>query len=67
MRIPHRRNRRCQPDRRCSVKTGVPKEYILKTAELPLNIDVQTPARDWLHAPAKSRQDIRPAVKYAAK
>jgi hypothetical protein len=45
----------------------VPKEYILKTAELPLNIDVQTPARDWLHAPAKSRQDIRPAVKYAAK
>ena len=51
-----------------SVKTGVPKEYILKTAGLPLDIDGRTPVREWMHAQGKSIQDIRAAVKeYAVK
>lgn len=51
-----------------SVKTGVPKKYILKTVGLPLDIDGRTPVRDWMHAQGKNIQDLRTAVKeYAAK
>jgi hypothetical protein len=46
-----------------AVKTGVPKEYILKTVGLPPDIDGRMPIREWMHAQGKSIQDIRAAVK----
>jgi hypothetical protein len=45
-----------------SSKTGVPKDYILKTLKLPSTINASIPAREWLHAHGKSMQDIREAV-----
>lgn len=45
-----------------SSKTGVPMDYILKTLKLPAGINVNIPAREWLHAHDKSMQDIREAI-----
>ena len=45
-----------------SSRTGVPKDYILKTLKLPASVNANIPAREWLHAHDKSMQDIREAV-----
>jgi len=45
-----------------SLKTGVPKEYILKTLGLPPAMDGRTPVREWMHQQGKSIQDLRDAV-----
>ncbi len=46
-----------------SLKTGVPKDYLLKTLDLPADIDGRKPVREWMHARGKSIQDLREAVK----
>jgi polyferredoxin len=45
-----------------AMKTGVPKDYILKTLKLPAEIDGRKPIREWMHAHDKSIQDLRDAV-----
>ncbi len=44
------------------LKTGVPKDYLLKTLGLPDRIDTRVPVREWMHAEGKSVQDLRDAV-----
>ncbi len=52
-----------------SVKTGVPKDYLLKTLNPGGDIDPRQPVREWMHGRGKSIQDLREAVKayYAAR
>ena len=45
-----------------SLKTGVPKDYILNELSLPAAIDARAPVREWMHAQGKSIQDVRDAV-----
>lgn len=46
-----------------SLKTGVPKDYLLKQLDLPAGTDGRKPVREWLHDRGKSIQDLREAVK----
>jgi polyferredoxin len=46
-----------------SLKTGVPKEWIIKRLELPANVDARAPLRDWIHDAGSSVPDLREAVK----
>jgi hypothetical protein len=45
-----------------ALKTGVPKDSILRKLELPQDIDGCTPVREWMHDRSKSIQDLRDAV-----
>jgi hypothetical protein len=45
-----------------ALKTGVPKEYLLRALGLPATIDSRAPVREWLHPQGKSIQDLRDAV-----
>lgn len=45
------------------LKTGVPKDYLMKTLALPKDIDPRKPVREWMHQQGKSVQDLREAVK----
>lgn len=45
-----------------SIKTGVPKEYLLKALNLPPDINGRLPVRDWMHDHGKSVGDLREAV-----
>jgi len=45
-----------------ALKTGVPKDYMLHTLELPADIDGRMPVREWMHDRGKSLQDLRDAV-----
>ena len=45
-----------------SAKTGVPKDYILKSLGAPPNTDARKPIRDWIHDLGKSMQEVREAV-----
>jgi len=45
-----------------ALKTGVPKDYLLKTLGLPTTIDGRTPIRDWMHDHGKTVGDLREAV-----
>jgi len=45
-----------------SLKTGVPKNWLLKKLNLPANTDARQPVREWMHAQGKSIQDLRDAV-----
>jgi len=50
-----------------ALKSGVPKDYILKTLGLPADTDGRAPVRDWMHDRGKTIQDLRDAVaKYKA-
>ncbi|MCU0247745.1 MAG: 4Fe-4S binding protein [Bryobacter sp.] len=45
-----------------AMKTGVPKEYFVKSLQLSGEIDGRKPVREWMHAQGKSIQDLRDAV-----
>ena len=45
-----------------SLKTGVPKDYILKRLGAPASTDPRQPVRDWIHDRGKTIQDIRGIV-----
>lgn len=45
-----------------SLKTGVPKEYLLKSIGAPANTDPRKPVRDWIHDIGKTMQDVREAI-----
>jgi ferredoxin len=45
-----------------AMKTGVPKDYLLKTLGLPATIDGRKPVREWMHEHGKTVQDLREAV-----
>lgn len=45
-----------------ALKTGVPKDYLLKSLALPPSIDARAPVRHWMHDHNKSIQDLRDAV-----
>ncbi|MCX6625397.1 MAG: hypothetical protein NTY38_30930, partial [Acidobacteria bacterium] len=45
-----------------ALKTGVPKEYILKSLGAPADTDPRKPLREWLHGQGKSIQDVRDGV-----
>ncbi len=45
-----------------SMKTGVPKDYILKALGSPKGVNPQVPMRDWIHSAGKTMQDVRDAV-----
>jgi hypothetical protein len=45
-----------------ALKTGVPKEFILKSLGAPAGTDGRKPLRDWIHDQGKSIQDVRDAV-----
>jgi len=50
-----------------TLKTGVPIDYILKTAGLPEDVPRQQPLRDWIHDYNKTPRDLRDAIdKYRA-
>lgn len=44
------------------LKTGVPKEWLLKRLNLPSAIDGRKPLREWMHDRGKSIQDFRDAI-----
>lgn len=44
------------------MKTGVPKEWLLKRLGAPANVDPRKPMREWIHDTGKSIQDVRDAV-----
>jgi hypothetical protein len=44
------------------MKTGVPKEYFVKSLQLSGEIDGREPVREWMHAQGKSIQNLRDAV-----
>lgn len=46
-----------------ALKTGVPRDYLVKSLGLPGNMNGRKPLRDWMHEHGKSIQDIRDAVK----
>ncbi len=45
-----------------ALKTGVPKEYLLKALGITASIDPRSPVREWMHDQGKSIQDLRDAV-----
>jgi hypothetical protein len=45
-----------------SMKTGVPKDHILKALGSPKGVNPQVPMRDWIHSAGKTMQDVRDAV-----
>ena len=45
-----------------SLKTGVPKDWLLKRLGLSTEIDPRQPVREWMHSQGKSIQDVRQAV-----
>jgi len=45
-----------------ALKTGVPKDYLLRALGLPANIDGRSPVRQWMHDHGKSIGDLREAV-----
>lgn len=45
-----------------AIKTGVPKEWLLKRLGAPANVDPRKPLREWMHEAGKSIQDVRDAV-----
>jgi hypothetical protein len=45
-----------------ALKTGVPKDYLLKTLGLPDTINPRVPLREWMHDHGKSVQELRDAV-----
>ncbi len=45
-----------------AVKTGVPKDHLLRALGLPATIDGRTPIREWTHEHGKSIGDLREAV-----
>jgi polyferredoxin len=45
-----------------AMKTGVPKDYILKRLGAPANTDPRLPVREWIHAQGKTIQDVRDIV-----
>jgi len=45
-----------------ALKTGVPKEHILKALGLPADMDGRAPVREWMHDHGKTIQDLRDAV-----
>jgi ferredoxin len=45
-----------------AMKTGVPKDYILKALGSPKGVNPQAPMRDWIHSAGKTMQDVREAV-----
>ena len=45
-----------------SLKTGVPKDWLLKRLELSTEVDPRQPVREWMHSQGKSIQDVRQAV-----
>jgi len=50
------------------MKTGVPKDWLLKRLNLPADTDARVPIREWMHAQGKAIQDLRDAVsEYRAK
>ncbi len=46
-----------------ALKSGVPKEYLLKSLNVSDGVDARQPVREWMHAQDKSIQDLRDAVK----
>lgn len=44
------------------LKTGVPKDYLLRRLGAPASTDPRQPIRDWIHALGKSMQDVRQIV-----
>jgi polyferredoxin len=45
-----------------AMKTGVPKEYILKRLGVKAQVDPRAPLREWMHDHGKSIQEVRDAV-----
>lgn len=45
-----------------SMKTGVPKAFILKSVGAPAGTDPRKPVREWIHDTGKTMQDVRQAV-----
>lgn len=45
-----------------ALKTGVPKDWLLKKLDLPANTDARQPVREWMHSQGKSIQNLRDAV-----
>jgi hypothetical protein len=45
-----------------ALKTGVPKDYILKALGSLKGADPHVPIRDWIHSAGKTMQDVRDAV-----
>lgn len=45
-----------------SMKTGVPKDYILKALGSPKGVNPQVPMREWIHSTGKTMQEVRDAV-----
>jgi len=49
------------------LKTGIPKDYLLKQAGLPADVPTREPLRDWIREYGKTPRDLRDAVeKYRA-
>jgi polyferredoxin len=45
-----------------AMKTGVPKEFILRKMGVEAKVDPRIPLREWMHSQGKSIQDVRDAV-----
>ena len=45
-----------------SMKTGVPKAFILKSVGAPADTDPRKPVREWIHDTGKTMQDVRQSV-----
>jgi polyferredoxin len=45
-----------------ALKTGVPKDYLVKTLKLPKEIDGRQPLREWMHDNGLTIQDVRDTV-----
>ena len=45
-----------------SLKTGVPKDWLVKELDLGGGVDPRKPLREWMHDRGKSIQDVRDAV-----
>lgn len=44
------------------LKTGVPKQWLIKRLHLPAHVDPRKPLREWMHDAGMSIQDVRLAV-----
>ena len=45
-----------------ALKTGVPKEWLIRRLGLPANVDPRKPLREWMHDAGMSIQDVRQIV-----
>lgn len=45
-----------------ALKTGVPKDYLLKALGLPADLNPRAPVREWMHDHGKTITDLREAV-----